>query len=260
MNCIIIDDETSSRQLEEFVSRCSSLNLVGTFNDSVSAIDQLSKRDNIDLAFIDIKSAGPDSFDLIGSLGNPPNIIVISDTGQYASKAFDYDVVDYLLKPVNYSRFSRAVDRTLRISTQKILPSIADKEVFIKKDSSLIKVKMKDIIYVEALENYVIVVTRDKKFTILYTMKGMENQLPSEVFIRVHRSFIVNKRMIKTINECSLDLIVGNELKNLPVGKSFRSVLLSDINVMDRKNLSPQNNNNNINYPVDLPDDRHRRA
>ena len=116
---------------------------------------------------------------------------------------------------------------------------------------------MKDIIYVEALENYVTVVTRDKKYTILYTMKGMENQLPSEVFIRVHRSFIVNKRMIKTINECSLDMIVGNELKSLPVGKSFRSVLLNDINVMDRKNLPSQNN---ISYPVDLPDDRHRRA
>jgi DNA-binding LytR/AlgR family response regulator len=241
MNCIIVDDKSSSKQLEEFVSRCSSLNLVGIFQDSASAFEKLSKRQNIDLAFIDIKSVGQDSFELIGKLDNPPNIIVVSSTGQYARKAFDYDVVDYLIKPVNYSRFTRAIDRTMRFNLQKPLASSEDKEVFIKKDSSLIKLKMKDIIYIEALENYITLVTGDKKYTILYTMKGIESQLPPDIFIRVHRSYIINKRMLKAINENSLDMVVGYSLKNLPVGKSFRLHLLNDINVMDRKNYYANN-------------------
>ena len=241
MNCIIVDDITGCRQLEEFVSKCSFLDLIGTFNDSVSAVDQLRKRHNIDLAFIDVKSIGADSFDIIGNLENAPNIIVVSSTGQYARKAFDYNVVDYLIKPVKYSKFSRGVDRTLKLNMNKPALSNDNKEIFIKKDSSLVKLKMKDIIYIEALENYITLVTRDKKYTILYTLKGMDHQLPAEIFIRVHRSYMVNKRMIKTISENSLELVVGDTLKNIPVGKSYKPSLLKDINVMDRKNFYIRN-------------------
>lgn len=244
MNCIIIDDRTGNTKLEEFVSKCSLLNLVGTFNDSVSAMGKLSKQNNVDLVFIDIKSAGVDSLDLIDGLNHPPNIIVVASTGQYARKAFDHNVVDYLIKPVDYSRFSRAVDRSLKSCLHKSAVSNEDKEVFIKKESFLVKLQMVDIVYIEALENYVTVVTADKKYTILYTMKGIENQLPSDVFIRVHRSFIINKRMIKTINESSLDLIVGYNIKNIPIGKSFRALLLTDINIVEKKNTAY------INQPV----------
>ena len=236
MNCIIVDDQPESRQLEEFVSRCSSLNLVGKFNDSESAIGQLSKQNNIGLAFIDLRAAGIHSLELIDNLSNPPNIIVVASTGQYARKAFDHNVVDYLIKPVDYSRFSRAVDRSLKSGLQKYSVSNEDKEVFIKKDSTLVKLKMPDIVYVEALENYVTVVTGEKKFTILYTMKGIENQLPSDLFIRIHRSFIINKKMIRMINENSLDLNVGYSVKNLPIGKSYRQNLMNDITIVDKKN------------------------
>ncbi len=236
MNCIIVDDQPESRQLEEFVSRCSSLNLVGKFNDSETAIGQLSKQNNIGLALIDLKAAGLHSLEIIDSLSNPPNIIVVASTGQYARKAFDHNVVDYLIKPVDYSRFSRAVDRSLKSGLQKYSVSNEDKEVFIKKDSTLVKLKMPDIVYVEALENYVTVVTGEKKFTILYTMKGIENQLPSDLFIRIHRSFIINKKMISIINENSLDLNVGYSVKNLPIGKSYRQNLMNDITIVDKKN------------------------
>jgi DNA-binding LytR/AlgR family response regulator len=97
-----------------------------------------------------------------------------------------------------------------------------------------VKLKLRDIIYIEALENYVTLNTNDDKFTIHFTMKAIENQLPSGVFIRVHRSYIINKSMIQTIQENSLDLNVGGSLKNIPVGKSFRDTLLNDINVMAR--------------------------
>ena len=88
--------------------------------------------------------------------------------------------------------------------------------------------------YVEALENYVTLNTKDEKFTIHFTMKAIENQLTSAVFIRVHRSYIVNKSLIQTIKENSLDLMIGNTLQSIPVGKSYRDFLLDDINVMAR--------------------------
>jgi DNA-binding LytR/AlgR family response regulator len=235
MNCIIVDDDKlSCKVLEDFVGKSSSLNLIGTFSDSISARNELSKRQDIDLIFLDIEMPELDGFDFIRSLEFPPNIIIVSSAEEYALKAFDFNVVDYLLKPVPYSRFCKAIDKTIRYYTRKDAANSGDQEIFIKKGSSLVKLKLKDIIYVEALENYVTVNTRDEKYTIHFTMKAIENQLPSNLFTRVHRSFIINKSMIQAIKENNLDLIVGDSVKSIPVGKSFRDLLLNDINVMAR--------------------------
>src|ERR1035437_3465836 len=229
MNCIISADNVSCKQLVEFVGKSSSLNLVGTFTDSVSVRNQLSKRHDIDLLFFDIEILGMDSLDFISTLDYKPNIIILSSSDQFA-----INVVDYLLKPITYSRFCRAIDKAIKYYSRNEVRNNTDNEVFIKKDSSLIKLKFKDIIYIEALENYITLTTNDKKFTIRFTMKAIENQLPSGIFIRVHKSFIVNKSMIRAIKENSLDLIVGNTIKNFPGGKSFKDLLLNNINLMAR--------------------------
>jgi DNA-binding LytR/AlgR family response regulator len=235
MNCIIVDDDNMScKILEGYVAKSSTLNLIGIFTDSVEARDVLTKRKDIDLIILDIQMPEMNGFDFIGSLDYPPNIIIVSSDEGYALKAFDFNVVDYLLKPVTYGRFCKAIDKTMRYFARKEVPNTGDEEIFIKKGSSLVKLKLKDIIFIEALENYVTLNTRDDKFTIHFTMKAIENQLPSGVFIRVHRSFIINKSMIQTIKENSLDLNVGESLKSIPVGKSFRDTLLDDINVMAR--------------------------
>lgn len=235
MNCIIVDDDNlSCKILEGYVARSTSLNLIGSFVDSVDARNILTKRNDIDLIILDIQMPVMNGFDFIGSLDFPPNIIIVSSAEEYALRAFDFNVVDYILKPVTYSRFCRAIDKTMRYFTRKEGTSTGDEEIFIKKGSSLVKLKLSDIIFIEALENYVTLNTNDDKFTIHFTMKAIENQLPSGVFIRVHRSFIVNKSMIQTIKENSLDLKVGGSLKSIPLGKSFRDSLLSDINVMAR--------------------------
>lgn len=234
MNCIIGADNVSCKLLVEFVGKSSSLNLVGTFTDSVSVRNQLSKRHDIDLLFLDIEILEMDCFDFISNLDYQPNIIIVSSGDQNALKAFDFNVVDYLLKPVTYSRFCKAVDKAIRYYSHKEVSNNGDNEIFIKKGSSLVKLKLKDIIYIEALENHVTLNTNDERFNIHFTMKAIENQLPSGIFIRVHRSFIVNKSIIQTIKENSLDLIVGHELKNIPLGKSFRDLLLNDISIMSR--------------------------
>src|SRR5674536_211802 len=210
MNCIIVDDDIlTCKILEGYVSKSTSLNLIGSFSDSLAARDVLTKRQDIDL-------------------------IIISSNEEYALRAFYFNVVDYLLKPITYGRFCKAIDKTIRYFTRKEITNSGDEEIFIKKGSSLVKLKLTEIIFIEALENYVTLNTNEDRFTIHFTMKAIENQLPSGVFIRVHRSFIINKSMIQTIKENTLDLIVGGSLKSIPVGKSFRDSLLNDINVMAR--------------------------
>ena len=235
MNCIIVDDDSlSCKILEGYVSKYASLNLLGVYNDAVTARNEFAKHKDIDLILLDIKMPEMDGFDFIGSLDHPPNIIIVSGGGEFALKAFDFNVVDFLLKPISYARFCKAIDKVIRYFSPKELSTSGDEEIFIKKGSSLVKLKLREIVFVEALENYVTLNTNTDKFTIHFTMKAIENQLPSGVFIRVHRSFIINKSMIQAIKENSLDITVGHTLKNIPVGKSFRDSLLNDINVMAR--------------------------
>ena len=237
MNCIIVDDDDlSCRVIEEFVQKTSTLKHAGTFKNAVDARNALLANRDIGLIFLDILMPEMDGFDLIDSLETPPNIIVISSADRFAAKAYDLNVVDYLVKPISYGRFCKAVEKTIshyapRESGKSQIPQ-GDREIFIKKGSTLVKLKFREIVYIEALENYITMATADEKFTIHFTMKAIESQLPAELFIRVHRSFIVNKSMIQTIQEKSLDLLVGKTEKNIPLGKSFRDGLLNDINVM----------------------------
>ena len=235
MKCIIVDDDKlSCKLLEGYVSKYTSLNLVGVFNDPVSARNVITNHKDIDLILLDIKMPEMDGFDFIGSLDHPPNIIIVSGEVEFALKAFDFNVVDFLLKPIAYARFCKAIDKVIRYFAPKETGRSGDEEIFIKKGSSLVKLKLREIVFVEALENYVTLNTNSDKFTIHFTMKAIESQLPSGVFIRVHRSFIINKSMIQAIKENSLDISIGNTIKNIPVGKSFRDSLLNDINVMAR--------------------------
>jgi DNA-binding LytR/AlgR family response regulator len=235
MNCIIVDDDKlSCKLLEGYVNKYASLNLLGVFNDPVSARNEIAKQKEVDLILLDVSMPEMDGFDLIGSLDHPPNIIIVSGGGEFALRAFDFNVVDFLLKPISYARFCKAIDKVVRYFAPKEVIKSGDEEIFIKKGSSLVKLKLREIVFVEALENYVTLNTNTDKFTIHFTMKAIESQLPSGVFIRVHRSFIINKSMIQAIKESSLDIMVGHTIKNIPVGKSFRDSLLNDINVMAR--------------------------
>jgi len=235
MNCIIVDDDKlSCKLLEGFINKNPALNLLGIYNDSISARNELTTRNDVELVFLDIQMPEMNGFDFIASLNNQPNIIIISSSEEYARRAFDLNVVDYLLKPITYARFCKAIDKIIRYYSRKEPEKAGEEEIFIKKGSSLVKIKMKDVLYVEALENYVTLFTKDDRFTIHFTMKAIENHLPAAIFVRVHRSYIVNKNMVQTIRDNSLDLKVGDNIVSIPLGKSFRDMLLDDINIMAR--------------------------
>lgn len=231
MNCIIIDDDLMSRRvLEEFVGRTEQLILLNSYENAVDAINAFNTGEDIDLIFLDIEMPEMSGIDFLETLQNPPQIIIVSSKEKYALDAFNYDVTDYLLKPVSYSRFFKAINKANVRFKNKV--DTKEDEIFIKKNSALVRLKYDDILWVEALENYVIFNTYADKYTIHFTMKAIEQKLPSTMFTRVHRSFIVNTRSINLIEDNSIVINTKEGNKTIPIGKSYKDKLMGDINLM----------------------------
>ena len=231
MNCIIIDDDQMSRRvIEEFVERTDSLHLVNSYENAVDAINIFQTGEDIDLIFLDIEMPEMSGIDFLETLENPPQIIIVSSKEKYALEAFNYDVTDYLLKPVTYGRFFKAVNKASVRFKNKV--DTKENEIFIKKNSALVRLKYEEILWVEALENYVIFTTYNDKYTIHFTMKAIEQKLPNNIFTRVHRSYIVNVSSIKVIEDNSIVIKTKDGHKTIPIGKSYKDKLMGDINLM----------------------------
>ncbi len=231
MNCIIIDDDLMSRRIiEEFIIRTDQLRLIASYENAVDAINAFTGDEDIDMIFLDIEMPEMSGIDFLETLTNPPQIIIISSKEKYALDAFNYDVTDYLLKPISYSRFFKAINKANVRFKNKV--DTKDNEIFIKKNSALVRLKYEDILWVEALENYVIFNTFQEKFTIHFTMKAVETKLPTNKFTRVHRSFIVNTSRINIIEDNSVIIKTHEGNKSIPIGKSYKDNLLKDINLI----------------------------
>ncbi|MFZ5939652.1 MAG: LytR/AlgR family response regulator transcription factor [Bacteroidota bacterium] len=233
MYCILIDDDTLSRRIiEEFIHRTEGLELKASFSDAVEAINFIKKDTDIQLIFLDIEMPQMTGIDFLDSLKNPPQVVIVSAKGKYALDSYEYDVADYLLKPVTYSRFFKAVEKVIK-RIELIQDSEMNKdEIFIKKNSTLVRLKFNDILWVEALENYVIFNTFKEKYTIHFTMKAIEQRLPMRKFTRVHRSYIVNTSCIDVIEDNAVLIRVEEGTKSIPIGKSYKEKLMKDINLI----------------------------
>jgi DNA-binding LytR/AlgR family response regulator len=233
MNCIIIEDEPMSvRVIQEFIHKTTDLNLVHTFTNAIDAINILQTDESIELIFLDIELPEMSGMEFLDSIKEAPQVIIISSKGVYAADAFDYEVADYLVKPITYARFYKAVQRARKRMEKEKLDKIGRSEIFIKKDSTLVRLKYDEILWVEALENYVIFNTFHEKFTIHFTMKAIEQKLPQDKFTRVHRSFIVNTSSIDAIEDNSVLIKIHDGTKTIPIGKSYKDKLMGDINLI----------------------------
>jgi len=233
MNCIIVDDDILIRKIvEDFVKKTESLTLLHSLSSAIKAVEVLNSNESIDLIFLDIEMPEMTGIDFLNRLSTLPQIIIISSKEQYAIKAFDYDVTDYLLKPVDYSRFRKAVSKAFERQEKNRVYAKND-EIFIKHNNTLIKLKYADILWVEAMENYVIINTFDEKYTIHFTMRSLEEKLLQKRFMRVHRSFIVNINHIHSIGDNTI-YIKSNvkTLNDIPIGKSYKEKLLKELNVV----------------------------
>ncbi len=237
MNCIIVDDDKLSiKIIEEFVERTEGLALLGAFSSAVEAINMLNQSVNepVHLIFLDIEMPEMSGIEFLKALNIIPQVIIYSSQEKYALESYEYDVTDYLLKPVQYGRFIKALTRARERFDKKENPVKQSTEIFIKNNSSLVRVKFDDILWIEALENYVVVNTFKEKYTIHFTMKAITDKMPSDRFLRIHRSFIVNSEKIKVIEDNSVIIKTETGNKVIPIGKSYRDRLMDDINLITR--------------------------
>lgn len=235
MNCVVIDDDKLSRKVvESYIERTDFLTLGASYPSAIDAINNIKKNEPVDLIFLDIEMPEMSGMEFLNSLNTTPQIIIISSKEQYALEAFEYDVTDYLLKPISYSRFFKAVSKANK-RYKNSEGFIQDKnEIFIKSNSSLVRLNYDDILWIEALENYVVVNTYQEKYTIHFTMKAIEEKMPAARFSRIHRSYIVNLSKIEMIEDNSVVIETDAGPKSIPIGKSYRDKLMGDINLMTR--------------------------
>lgn len=238
MNCLIVDDDELSRKtMEHFVEETSFLTLIKSCSSAIEAVNILSGDHNIQLIFLDIEMPIMNGMDLMKSFTNHPEIILMTSHQNYALEAFEYNVTDYLLKPVTYARFLKAVkkaaERSKDTNTQNAIPangsnnSNGTDDIYVKVDSSLIKLTTKDILWLEAMGDYVSINTAEKKYMVYSTMKHMEEKLP-ESFMRIHRSYIVNLNKISNID----DHVITINKNVLSVSRNYKDALLHRLNLV----------------------------
>ena len=228
ITCLAVDDDAMTLKIvESLANRTDFLRLLGTFDSSVDVVNALRKQP-VDLIFLDIEMPDMTGLELIKALEYKPEIILISTKSEYALEAFEYEVADYLLKPIaNYSRFLQAVQRVRDRITEKAPPPSSER-IFLKVDSLLVKFALKDILWVEAFGDYVKVKTPDKVHMVYATLKSIAEALPREDFVRIHRSYIVRADRIENIDNTNLQITD----KILPIGNSHKKNLMERIKVL----------------------------
>lgn len=230
MNCIIVDDNKLARAaMVHLIAQVDFLNLKQECENPIDAFNYLQK-EQVDLVFLDVEMPGMSGIELVKNLDKRPIIILITAKKEYAIEAFELNVVDYIVKPVTLARFMVAVSRAKELfesKDEKI--DVAEKEmdyIFIKNKSALTKIKIADIIYLQALGDYVNIYTLDKRFTIHITLSGIEKKLPVDKFYRVHRSFIAALDQIDSIEETTAYI----KKNPIPIGEQYKQTLLRKLN------------------------------
>jgi len=234
MNCIVIDDDLISRLLiEKYIEKTDFLNLLKSYSSAVEALKSISKFQNIDIIFLDIEMPEMTGIEFLSTFKKLPQIIIISAREVYAIEAIEFSVTDYLLKPISFSRFFKAVTKAKNISNNNNNVDYEDGIFFKIVNGSYTKIIFKDILWVEALENYMLVKTITNEYTIHISMKQLEEQLPHKFLIRIHRAFIVNISKIESFDKSNVVIKVGSVKSSIPIGRLFRDNLINRLNIIN---------------------------
>lgn len=217
IKCIITDDEPMARKgLRRYIEKIDFLTLIGECEDAIQ-LNTMLRTKQVNLIFLDIEMPEITGIELLSNMTNRPKVVIVSAYEQYALKGYEFDVTDYLLKPVSFERFLKSVNK-IHDLLEKESNSNPDKYVFIKSNKQLKKIILKNILFVESLGNYVIIYTPETKEIIYTTLRHIGESLQSDSFLQVHRSYIVNMDHIKSIEGNILN--IGNH--KIPVARNFR--------------------------------------
>ena len=233
MRCIIIDDEKLAREiLSIMIQKTANLVLVEQFCNAIEAIKYLNNN-SVDLIFLDIHMPNFSGFDFVQTIKNPPQVIVVTTDQNFALEAFNYDcITDYLVKPIVENRFKRAIERVYqkseKINTPTTIIDTEVKEIYVNIDKRLIKIDMSTINIVQANGDYIIIKTDLQNYTVHTTLKKIEDKLPKTIFLKIHRSYIININKIIDIQDSSV--LIGKEI--IPVSKNNRAELMKNLNLL----------------------------
>ncbi|HTJ12768.1 MAG TPA: LytTR family DNA-binding domain-containing protein [Dinghuibacter sp.] len=223
LKCIIIDDEPVARKvLREFAEDIDFLELAGEAENPLLAIPLLSAED-IDVIFLDIDMPKINGIDFVRGLTAPPSIIITTAYAEYAAEAYGLDVLDYLVKPIAFDRFVKACNKALAV--RRSPAATQDDHFFVKCNNQIEKVLYNELVYAEAMANYVMLYTLSRKLMVYVTIKGLEEQLPAGDFIKVHKSYLVNIRKIKSIDGNVLDVGIAR----VTVSQNLRDKVMQEV-------------------------------
>ena len=232
ISCIIIDDEPLARKgLREYIADTGFLELAGEFDHALQAMDMLGSG-SVRLLFLDIQMPKITGIDFLRSLKNPPQVIFTTAYPQYALEGFDLNALDYLVKPVSFDRFLKAALKAreyyeLRQGGAQQEASLVSGQdyFFVKADNKLVRIQLDEILFVEALQNYVTIHTVNGKYITYLTFKSMEDYLPADRFLKTHKSYIVSASKI--------DSIEGNDIRmgdrHIPISRNLKEEVLEKL-------------------------------
>lgn len=229
---MVVDDDKMSRLvINKYIEKTDFLTLSHDLDNTKEAGDVLlgESSNDVDVVFLDIEMPGMSGLELVKSLQKAYNVILVTSKEEYATEAFEDSVADYLMKPVEYERFLKAANKVREnLKKEQILAEKED-HIFVKSDGKLFRLAYDNILFVEALADYVIFNTEvGRKHIVHYTMKGIEKRLPESIFSRVHRSYIINRTKINRIED--LQVYIGE--KNFSIGASYKDGLMSKFNML----------------------------
>ena len=236
MNSIIIDDEATARAIiSQLCTNITELTVLEEFPNAIQAIKYINQND-VDLVFLDIHMPNFTGFDFIDSLKNPPKIILTTSDSNFAIQAFEYDcIVDYLIKPVGLDRFMKAIEKAKSIKSASKVKTVSGKvetssgnDLYVNIDRRLIKIDVTSIYLVEAKGDYIHVKTENKNYTVHSSLKKIEEKLPGNLFLKVHRSYIINVDKIIDIEDNSV--LIKKDV--IPVSRSNRPELMKRLNLL----------------------------
>jgi len=239
LNCIIVDDETAARTIvSHLCSQVDELNVIDEFPNAMQAIKFLNKNE-IDLIFLDIHMPDFTGFDFIDSLKNPPKIVLTTSDRDFAIEAFEYDcIVDYLVKPITLPRFLKAMQKVESFKSPVVQKTVApqeskqeeasEKEMYVNIDRRLVKIDLHSIYLIEANGDYINIRTDDNNYIVHSTLKKIEEKLPGSLFLKIHRSYIINVKKIIDIEDNSV--LIKKDI--VPVSRSKKSELMQRLDLL----------------------------
>jgi DNA-binding LytR/AlgR family response regulator len=219
MNCLIIDDEPLAQAvLEKYIAHVEQLNLVGKCTTAIQAFEVLHHQ-KIDLLFLDIKMPGLNGIDFIKSLKNPPAIIFTTAFSEYAAASYDLEAIDYLVKPITQERFDKSLEKLFKL--WPVAETEEQKHTYFKVSGKLIKVAHSDIIYAQSIKDYLMLYTINGNLIVHMTMKYLSELLPPTNFIRVHRSYLINRTFVDMVQKTKV--MLGTI--EIPIGEYYKTNL-----------------------------------